>query len=109
MKQIVLITLFLLVGCAVTPEQMEAKAKNMSDEGLCWEVAMGNLTTGFYVNELKERKVNCKNYQDIIIENRKRQIQTGIALSGLGDALGGRPVQQRQAPPLPTWFPDYSK
>ena len=109
MRLITLLMILFISGCAVTPEQMEAKAKGLSNEGLCFEVALRNLQSGFYVNELKKRKVNCKDYQDIIIENRKRQISAGLTLSGLGDALGGRPVQQRQPPPLPTWFPDYSK
>jgi len=111
MRFILIFLVLLISSCAATPEQIQAKASNLTDEALCTEVALQNLTAGFYVNELKSRRVNCNNHKDIIIERRRQEIQQGIQLMALGDALSGRPVQQRSASnfPLPTYFPDFSK
>lgn len=111
MRALLLLFSLLLVGCA-TPKTVEEKIreiKEQDDYSLCYDVAMNNLTSGFEVNELKLRKVNCGDYAGLIKENRLKQIQTANLYAGLSDAFGGRPINNNKYPTvLPTWFPDFS-
>ena len=113
MRLITLLTsLILLAGC-VTPKTVDERIqeiKQMDDYSLCYDVAKDVLTSGWAVDELKSRKVNCMNFKSLIIENRRQEISAGLSALALSDALAGRPAQIRNINnyPLPSYFPDYS-
>ena len=88
-----LFTLIILTSCTstLTTQELQAITKDKSDYKLCSEIAnviwFGGSVRKYTINELKERRVNCKDHSEAILKKRSQKDAVNNSLMVIDGAI----------------------